>query len=129
MPRMMVHPHTPQTRAALKPTSPMVYRLRRQTPNAGYAEVEVVSHPNSHHKPGDVVLIDWGDYEGGRLVHPPGFTPPKETVGDKVADFIAINPHVRNMADSIPPKPPRQRHADTRRPRKSKDRQAPEKLS
>jgi hypothetical protein len=46
----------------------MVSRLIRQSPNCGYAEVQIIEHSGSHHKPGDVILMNWEEYEAGRPV-------------------------------------------------------------
>ena len=103
----------------------MTFRLRRQTPRCGYAEVEVVHHSGSHHQPGDVILMDWEEYERGKFVTPPDAPPPapepksqKKEMSQAVADFLAINPHIHTMADSIPPKGTKN---DTRRKSKGKN--------
>jgi hypothetical protein len=49
---------------------PMLSRLIRFTPKCGYAEVEVVEHTGSWHKPGDVILLDPDEYARGRTVKP-----------------------------------------------------------
>ena len=132
MPRMMVHPHSPTSAPVPKPVSPMTYRLRRQTPNCGYAEIDVISHNGSHHRPGDVVLIDWSDYERGQYIVPPNAFEPqpkpttKKEMSQAVADFLAINPHIHAMADGIPPK--RSKTNDTRRKTKSKSKEAARRL-
>lgn len=64
----MQHKHRPQSNRPLPIVRSMVTRLRRQTPNCGYAEVDIISHPGSHHKEGDVVLMDWDEYQHGRTV-------------------------------------------------------------
>ena len=131
MARMLSHPHRPMLPSVPRSISPMVYRLRRQTPTVGYAEVEVISHPNSHHRTGDVVLIGWDEYESGQFIHPPDnppFEPQTKTkeLSQVAADFLAINPHARTMADGIPPKGARKN--DTRRKSKSKNKPALKKL-
>jgi len=47
---------------------PMISRMRRITPNCGYAEVEVIEHVGSWHKPGDVILISMDEYNRGRTI-------------------------------------------------------------
>ena len=70
---------TPREARSLAPR-PMYSRFQRFTPNCGYAEIEVVEHTGSHHKPGDIILVDPDAYAQFRTVPEP--TPPKEKPSD-----------------------------------------------
>lgn len=133
----MPHPHTKPPGPGPKPVGSMVYRLRRQTPNAGYAEIEIVHHTGSHHSPGDVILISWEDYERGTFVEPPKappsppppppFTKIEKGQAQAIEDFLALNPHVRDMGKNIPPKRSKP-NANPRKPRKGKGKEAARQL-
>lgn len=88
--------HFPPTRAQPRPVLRLISRLLRIT-DKSYAEVQVISHPGSHHKEGDVILIDLEEYKRGVVVDPKA--PPtgrnrEETrnLSKVIEDFLATNP-------------------------------------
>ena len=105
------------------PVKAMVSRLRRYTPYRGYAEVEVISHPGSHHKQGDIILLDAADYRRAHRIEP-------ELQDDELykpghTDLMVPPETIEKFLNSLPDEPTRSKaNVDARRKSKSPSKKA-----